>query len=398
MMTDMAMADRAAHRVQGSRRATRDRRLRHRLLVAQLRPRSSRSTSSRSTSRSSTVWPTSRRRRRSSRRSSSWRGCSVCERSPKAWRRPTSSATCATCSCELGQGFLFAKPLNGLGLRQVLKSRREGAPLGDRPGRHIHPHCAEGANALSRKTRAHATGRPAENPPPGPLPHSRQLPGTPRAEHGPRRARGFPHASAIAGVPFAHPAPRRLQAAPPDQRHVAGLVELGRLRSRPAQGLAPDDGRGHRRAARAPDPRRRPVARRLRVVQLPRLRSRRGDHRQGARAPCAVGHPPVLVAPARQPAPLPRDRRADDRPPRLRGRAVAPDDHADPLVGHPDPRRARHDLPRRPRAQDDLRRLPVRDEPRRVDAALPARRLGTPRGAAARERPQAAAPRSFSTA
>ena len=30
--------------------------------------------------------------------------------------------------CELGQGFLFAKPLNGLGLRQVLKSRREGAP------------------------------------------------------------------------------------------------------------------------------------------------------------------------------------------------------------------------------------------------------------------------------
>jgi diguanylate cyclase (GGDEF)-like protein/PAS domain S-box-containing protein len=29
--------------------------------------------------------------------------------------------------CEFGQGFLFAKPLNALGLRQILKSRREGS-------------------------------------------------------------------------------------------------------------------------------------------------------------------------------------------------------------------------------------------------------------------------------
>jgi diguanylate cyclase (GGDEF)-like protein/PAS domain S-box-containing protein len=35
--------------------------------------------------------------------------------------------------CELGQGFLFAKPLNGLGLRQILKSRREGTPAAIAP-------------------------------------------------------------------------------------------------------------------------------------------------------------------------------------------------------------------------------------------------------------------------
>ena len=37
-------------------------------------------------------------------------------------------------NCELGQGFLFAKPLNPLGLRQVLKSRRDGTAPSGVPG------------------------------------------------------------------------------------------------------------------------------------------------------------------------------------------------------------------------------------------------------------------------
>ena len=188
----------------------------------------------------------------------------------------------------------------------------------------------------------------------------------------------------------AAPPARRRQAAPAQQRHVARLVELRGLRPRPPEGVAPDDGRGHRRTARTPDPRRRPVARRLRVVQLPRLRPRRGDHRRGPGAPRAMGHAPVVVATPRQPAAVPGDRRADDGAPRLRGRPAVPDDHVDPLVGHPDPRRPRHRVPRQPRPQDDLRRLHVRDESRRDRAAVPARRLGAPRRAAARERPEPA--------
>ena len=65
--------------------------------------------------------------------------------------------------------------------------------------------------------------------------------------------------------------------------------------SRPAatsptlQGLAPDDGRGHRRDRRAHDPHRRPLAGRLRLVQLPRLRPRPRDHRRGPGVPATRG-------------------------------------------------------------------------------------------------------------
>ena len=57
---------------------------------------------------------------------------------------------------------------------------------------------------------------------------------------------------------------------------------LARDRRRPlgADGEPPDDGRGHRRGRRPHDPRRRPVARRLRLLQLPRLRPRPRDHRR----------------------------------------------------------------------------------------------------------------------
>ena len=132
------------------------------------------------------------------------------------------------------------------------------------------------------------------------------------------------------------------------------------------------------------------LARRLRVVQLPRLRPRPRDHRRGPGLPRRVGHAPELVAPARQPGPLRADRGAAHRAARLRGLARPADDHAHPHVGDPAARRLGHDLPRRARAQDDLRRLPGRPRPRRRGPALPLRGPRPPRRAAARRaRPDA---------
>ena len=68
----------------------------------------------------------------------------------------------------------------------------------------------------------------------------------------------------------------------------------------------------------------------------------------------------------------------------LRGLARPADDHAHPHVRDPAARRLGHDLPRRARAQDDLRRLPGRAGTRRGGPALPLRGSGPPRLAAAR--------------
>ena len=151
-----------------------------------------------------------------------------------------------------------------------------------------------------------------------------------------------------------------------------------------AEALEPDDRRRDRRDRRPNDPCRRPVARRLRLVQLPRLRPRSRDHRLDPGLPGEVGHAPELVAPARQPGALRADRGAPDRAARLRGLARAADDHAHPHVGHPGARRRRHDLHGQPRAQDDLRRLPVRRRARRDAQAVPVRGSGRPRAAAGR--------------
>ncbi len=124
----------------------------------------------------------------------------------------------------------------------------------------------------------------------------------------------------------------------------------GLPRSRGARTHAPDDRCGHRRDRRPDDPDRRQVARRLRVVQLPRLRSGSDDHRRDPGVHPPVGHASELVAAARQPCPLRTHRGSPDRAPRLRRHAHPPDDHADPHVGDPDPRRQRHDLHREPRA------------------------------------------------
>ena len=69
---------------------------------------------------------------------------------------------------------------------------------------------------------------------------------------------------------------------------------------------------------------------------------------------------------------------------RRRGHARAADDHAHPHVGHPAAGRLGHDLPRRARPQDDLRRLPGGPCARRRGQALPLRGPRPPRRAAAR--------------
>ena len=73
------------------------------------------------------------------------------------------------------------------------------------------------------------------------------------------------------------------------------LAEVGRSlarrlqRPRRARADASDDRRRHRRDRRPHDPSRRPVARRLRLVQLPRFRSRSGDHRARSPSTCRNG-------------------------------------------------------------------------------------------------------------
>ena len=89
------------------------------------------------------------------------------------------------------------------------------------------------------------------------------------------------------------------------------------------------------------DPHRRSLARRLRVVQLPRVRPRPRDHRRGPGLPRRVGHAPQLVAPARQPAPVRGDRGAAHRARSARGRPRAADHHPHPHVGDPGARRRR---------------------------------------------------------
>ena len=186
---------------------------------------------------------------------------------------------------------------------------------------------------------------------------------------------------AARGLPTPARGPRRRRASP---RAVARALARDLPRPVRAQGVASDDGRGHRRDRRPHDPHRRPLAGRLRLLQLPRLRPRPRDHRRRPGLPRRVGHAPELVAPARQPGALRGDRGAADRAARLRGLARAADDHPHPHVGDPAARRLGHDLPRRARAQDDLRRLPGRPRPRRRGAPLPLRGPRPPRRAAAR--------------
>ena len=160
------------------------------------------------------------------------------------------------------------------------------------------------------------------------------------------------------------------------ERWMATVADLARLKaSHPMLDAVIDE------QERTPDPDRRPLARGLRLVQLPGLRPRSGDHRRGPRVPREVGHPPVLVPAARKPRAVRADRGDHDRAARVRGLAAAPDDHPHPHVGDPDPGRQRRDVPGRPGAQDDLRRREHRPRARRDDPALPAQRRRAPRAA-----------------
>ena len=184
------------------------------------------------------------------------------------------------------------------------------------------------------------------------------------------------------------------QAPPSPGRRVAGPVGRHRVRPHEADDHPSDDGRGHRRAASGG---------KIRVgdqwltdwascnylgfdldeeiiATVPEHLAKWGTHPSWSR----------LLG---KPAPLPRDRGADDRTPRLRGRAGAPDDHADPLVGHPDPRRATaRSSSTAARTRRSTTAAMYATSHGATIAAVPARRLGAPRGAARGERPDAAAP------
>ena len=169
---------------------------------------------------------------------------------------------------------------------------------------------------------------------------------------------------------------------------------LGRHHRGPhaTEARASDGRRRDRRAGRTPHPHRRPLAHRLGVLQLPRVRPGRRDHRGRAGVPGHVGHAPQLVPAPREPASLRGDRGDDDRAPRLRGRPAPSHDHAHPHVGAAGAGRGRHRVPGRQSSQDDLRRRHGRGGSRRTRRAVPPQRRRPP-GRAPRRQPPRAGPR-----
>ena len=147
------------------------------------------------------------------------------------------------------------------------------------------------------------------------------------------RSDAFLHRRRMGLGPVSPPAPgARILAAAPHPRQTLGwglrrhdrwLERWIRIHrgSRPPPVQPPDGRRRHRGDRRSRHPHRRSLADRLRLVQLPRARSRRGDHRGRPGVPGALGDPPELVAAARQPGALRGDRDPADRAARLRGHA-----------------------------------------------------------------------------
>ena len=101
------------------------------------------------------------------------------------------------------------------------------------------------------------------------------------------------------------------------------------------------------------------LARRLRLLQLPRLRSRPRDHRRGARVlSTRWGTHPSWSRLLGSPVLYEQIEERLTRAARRRGRTRAADDHADPHVGDPGARRRRaRSTVDSARAQDDLRGL-----------------------------------------
>jgi len=159
----------------------------------------------------------------------------------------------------------------------------------------------------------------------------------------------------------------------------------------PAHGRAPD-GRRHCRGDRRPaDPGRRPLAGRLRLLQLPRARPRPRGDRPGACLPGPLGDPSQLGQGDRQPGALPAGRDGGQRAARGRGRPRLP--HPDPYPQRRAPgARRRGDGPGRPaRPPDHPRRRRHGRRPGGDRAAVPRRRRRA-RPAAAPGRGQGPAP------
>ena len=120
MFHDTADDHRPARRPPRARRPHRDRRLRHRLLVARLpapvpgrhaqdRPRVHRPGDGEL--RGLGIRPRDRRARPDAR---------TCASSPRASRSRTSSTGCAQLGCEFGQGFLFARPMSASAIQALI--------------------------------------------------------------------------------------------------------------------------------------------------------------------------------------------------------------------------------------------------------------------------------------
>jgi len=158
------------------------------------------------------------------------------------------------------------------------------------------------------------------------------------------------------------------------ERRLGCSLARGLLRSGRARAVEPDDGRRDRRDRRPDDPHRRSLARRFRVVQLPRFRPRSRGHGRDPGIRREVGHAPELVAAPREPGALRADRGAPHRAARSSRRARVPDHHLDPPVRDPAARGERNGVRRPSRSQDDLRGRRAGDTQRRDVAALRAQR------------------------
>ena len=110
LLADVKASTVAMRKLRRPRPAPRRRRLRHRLLVADLPQALSRWRRSRSTAASSPASASTTTTRRSSRRSSTSGTRSGSTSSPRGWRRRCSSPACASIGCDRGQGYLFGRP------------------------------------------------------------------------------------------------------------------------------------------------------------------------------------------------------------------------------------------------------------------------------------------------
>jgi hypothetical protein len=160
-------------------------------------------------------------------------------------------------------------------------------------------------------------------------------------------------------------------------------VPEGRRRSGPADGRTPDGRRGGRPGRRPDDQGRRPLAGRLRLLQLPRSRPRPRGPGRHPRLSGPLGDPPQLGPRDRQPGLVRAGGGRGRRPARGRGRARLPDPDPHPQRRPPGPGQRGHAADRRPCPPDHPRCGRGRQGPRRLGAPDPPGRRAARRTAAA---------------